>query len=822
MKNIILLLTIAFVTSTGLFSQTPYYLKYNKAELLNKKTTDNNYVTKSKGTNDGTYTVLEGYYYRLGVVNDNDFWVGEEITISQIDATTYRWENWGELIGWDGNVLYFQIDPTTSAITYPAEWDGIPQTLNGQPITTPDLNPGDLSNVIPLAGENINKAITNEVEGKTTLNMVFGYYTAGSGPREFYFLLEMELGVFSIPIESQATKINEVFNFTIPENTFTVQGDGNELTYTATLSDGSNLPAWLTFDANTQTFNGSPTETGMFDIKVTASNSTDSKTEVFTLLVYNPENITEINNPPACESSNEFGDAGSYSEVIDAAADNNGYLYTYGSSNAVSSFLGHSITEGVFFAKHDMAGGVAWLKQFSNCNNGTIVKSVAVDTITNKVYITGHFTEEFVIPDADNLTPGVDGSAFIIQYDTDGTFGYAIKEDIPFSSDLDLAVDYAGNVIITTTFFGSITVSGNSLTSAGGDDVLIAKYNAAGVNQWATRAGGEGIEFIGMCVSDNNNNIYLTGEFTSENITVNQMSATFNEGDGNTILAKISPDGETQWIRNQAGTAVTTSDYGSWPTGFVSDENGNLYMKGWHGDSTFFFTGDTPILLQSNLGGYGYYIAKFDAAGNALWAKNIEQLQYGFGYNTMDIDKFGNVYFGLDFKDIIIVDDIVIPKENDGSEDLLVVKYTTDGELDWGTVLTGTQTSKISSVNFVSNRVAVTGNFSGTLSFGDIDLNSTNTHGFIAIFEEATSTTNILTDNLIKIYPNPTNEIINIAFPGNKIQKLTISDITGKEIIEKTGIQENEQIDLSGFESGIYIISIQTVNEIFSKIIIKD
>lgn len=73
----------------------------------------------------------------------------------------------------------------------------------------------------------------------------------------------------------------------------------------------------------------------------------------------------------------------------------------------------------------------------------------------------------------------------------------------------------------------------------------------------------------------------------------------------------------------------------------------------------------------------------------------------------------------------------------------------------------------------------------------------------------------------ISIYPNPTNGELNFEFTNNDIQKLTISDITGKRIIEKSEIQKNETIDLYGFESGIYIICIQTNKEKFTTKIVK-
>jgi len=76
--------------------------------------------------------------------------------------------------------------------------------------------------------------------------------------------------------------------------------------------------------------------------------------------------------------------------------------------------------------------------------------------------------------------------------------------------------------------------------------------------------------------------------------------------------------------------------------------------------------------------------------------------------------------------------------------------------------------------------------------------------------------------NNCKIYPNPTSGIINLEFANNNIKQISISDLTGKTIIEKVKIQQNEMIDLSNFESGIYIIKIQTDNEIFTTKIIKE
>ena len=133
----------------------------------------------------GTYNVIDKDYFRIGVDrSDLDSQWPATQDIKSIDAVTYEQL---EYIGlFDGNQLFFQIDPTTLAITYPAEWAGVAQILNDQPITTCEANPGDLTNV-PCATSNEARP---DADGKDILDMTVGYFTAGSGPREFWTLLQ--------------------------------------------------------------------------------------------------------------------------------------------------------------------------------------------------------------------------------------------------------------------------------------------------------------------------------------------------------------------------------------------------------------------------------------------------------------------------------------------------------------------------------------------------------------------------------------------------------------------------------------------------------
>ena len=76
--------------------------------------------------------------------------------------------------------------------------------------------------------------------------------------------------------------------------------------------------------------------------------------------------------------------------------------------------------------------------------------------------------------------------------------------------------------------------------------------------------------------------------------------------------------------------------------------------------------------------------------------------------------------------------------------------------------------------------------------------------------------------NEFAVYPNPTNGIIYFDFTNKEIQKITISNLAGKTIIESPGITKNDNIDLSGLKRGTYIISIHTDNKIITRKIIKE
>jgi hypothetical protein len=77
-----------------------------------------------------------------------------------------------------------------------------------------------------------------------------------------------------------------------------------------------------------------------------------------------------------------------------------------------------------------------------------------------------------------------------------------------------------------------------------------------------------------------------------------------------------------------------------------------------------------------------------------------------------------------------------------------------------------------------------------------------------------------LVDAGIKMYPNPTSGMIYIESENTEIESIQVFDITGTLVLEVSDL-EKQQIDLSGYMQGVYIIKINTKDESFTSRIIK-
>jgi len=106
------------------------------------------------------------------------------------------------------------------------------------------------------------------------------------------------------PIVDPSINEDTALSFQLPAETFS-DPDGDALALTAMLADGSALPSWLSFDAATATFSGTPPKdyNGQIALKVTAGDGEFTVSDSFTLTV------AAVNDAPVITSGGGGADA---------------------------------------------------------------------------------------------------------------------------------------------------------------------------------------------------------------------------------------------------------------------------------------------------------------------------------------------------------------------------------------------------------------------------------------------------------------------------------------------------------------------------------
>jgi hypothetical protein len=146
---------------------------------------------------------------------------------------------------------------------------------------------------------------------------------------------------------------------------------------------------------------------------------------------------------------------------------------------------------------------------------------------------------------------------------------------------LNIGNDANGNFYISGDFLGAVNFGGSvTLTSNGTNtytDGFLAKYNSAGVCQWATRQGGASDDITtGMEVAANGY-VYLCGYYSNGAGTLTSTTTSVNLasiGGADGFAAKYNPNGGILWGIKLGNTSDDR------PKNIISDNNGYCYVLG--------------------------------------------------------------------------------------------------------------------------------------------------------------------------------------------------------------------------------------------------
>ena len=354
---------------------------------------------------------------------------------------------------------------------------------------------------------------------------------------------------------------------------------------------------------------------------------------------------------------------------------------------------------------------------------------IATDSNGN-VWVTGYFNSRSIDIDGNgtnDLTSDGGEDSYVAKFDSNGKFQWA--QNIGSSSNdrgLGIATDSDGNVLATGYFSGSIDIDGNGtddLTSNGGQDSYIAKFDRDGNFLWAQNIGGSNGDKGHSIAADRDGNVLATGYFRdSIDIDGNDINDLTSNGQRDSYVAKFDKNGNFLWAQNIGGVGDENG------RGITTHSDGNVWITGYF-DAAIDIDGDANNDLSTN-GSSDSYIAKFDIDGNFQWAKNIggSNGDRGTGIAT---DKDGNVLATGYFQGSMDIDeDGTDDLTSNGGQDGYIVKFDRDGNFLSGQNIGGESNDNSRSITTDSNgNVWATGYFEGSMDIDGDDTDDLTSNG---------------------------------------------------------------------------------------------
>lgn len=268
-----------------------------------------------------------------------------------------------------------------------------------------------------------------------------------------------------------------------------------------------------------------------------------------------------------------------------------------------------------------------------------------------------------------------------------------------------IAVDPAGNILLTGEFTGTATFGEQTLTAVGSMDFFVAKVDPHGKFLWVRSGGGNLIDRGYAIASDHLGNCYVTGHFQSPEATFDQHTIK-TRGDYDLFVAKYDAQGKLAWLKSGGGTGY---DYGH---GIAADKLGNVFVTGAVVGEGIFDGG--PI---GHVGTAHVFCLAMNADGQVKWMRAAEGQGSSSGHGIA-ADQQGNCYVGgyASGNASFGGQKLTTPT----GHDILVAKFDAQGKLGWLHAGHGSSNAMIHEITADSDgNVWASGMFQGELKLAD-------------------------------------------------------------------------------------------------------
>jgi hypothetical protein len=270
----------------------------------------------------------------------------------------------------------------------------------------------------------------------------------------------------------------------------------------------------------------------------------------------------------------------------------------------------------VFIVKYDSIGNVLWAKSLGGSGD-EIGFGITAD-LNNDVYVTGYFVSPTIIIGSDTMSNSGGSDIFLVKFDSIGNAQWLKNAGgTGWDNGYSVATDDSGYIYLTGYFlspsinFGAFSLI-NSSNLGNTSDLFIAKFDLMGNIIWANGAGSI-VDDVGYDIAvDNNNNIYITGNYNSPSISFGNIILSNTGSSHDIFIAKYNSSGNVNWAI-RAG-----SIYDDYSNSNALDLHGNIYITGRYNSSVINFGTNTIANFDSTGNYVDVFIAKLNCASTPI------------------------------------------------------------------------------------------------------------------------------------------------------------------------------------------------------------
>ena len=342
---------------------------------------------------------------------------------------------------------------------------------------------------------------------------------------------------------------------------------------------------------------------------------------------------------------------------------------------------------------------LVWATYYGGSTDFDYLESICVDSQDN-VYISGssNSTDFPIQQQAGAFWQGNKAGAYdiiILKFNSKGvrqwtTFYGGGSEDLGSS----VCIDNKDNLYIT----GFTRSSNFPLKKLAGaywqntfTNYFLIKFNSQGVLNWATFYGDMSEHKPNIC-SDNENNIYVSGNTYSQNCPLQQLTGAYfqpvNAGELDVFIIKFDNQGQRRWTTYYGGESIDHS------SSLCTDNQCNLYVSGITTSKDFPIQELNGAYFQENNNAVAFttFILKFDKNGVRQWATYYGG-SGGEQSHSICSDSEDNIYItgnssSFDFP-AQQVPGAYFQTYSFGFNGIFIIKFNNQNKLVWGTLYGG-------------------------------------------------------------------------------------------------------------------------------------